>query len=98
MTEFSSSSMVVCSDDDRLYTFEYAALITGTSTIMIEQFVEVGSIEPVGSMLRSGEISRIAQLQRLRQDLGLNLIGATMVLDLAQEIAQLRALLAVLRS
>jgi hypothetical protein len=98
MTEFSSSSMVVCSDEDRLYTFQYAALMTGTSTITIEQFVEVGSIEPVGSMLRSREIGRIAQLQRLRQDLGLNLIGATMVLDLSQEIAQLRALLEVLRS
>lgn len=98
MTEFSSSSIVVCADDDRLYTFEYAALMTGTSTITIEQFVAVGSIEPVGSMLRSREISRIAQIQRLRHDLGLNLVGATMVLDLAQEIAQLRALIEVLRS
>ncbi len=98
MTDFDSYSMVVASEDDRLYTFEYAALVTGTSIIVIEQFIEVGSIEPVGSMLRSREIGRIAQLQRLRQDLGLNLIGATMVLDLAQEISQLRALLEVLRS
>jgi len=90
--------MVVCADDDRLYTFEYVALVIETSTIAIEQFVRVGSIEPVGSMLRSREIGRIAQIQRLRQDLGLNLVGAMMVLDLAQEIAQLRARLEILRS
>jgi len=41
---------------------------------------------------------RIAQIQRLRQDLGLNLVGAAMVIDLAQEIAQLRAQIKVLRS
>jgi len=90
--------MVVCADDDRLYTFEYVALVIETSTIAIEQFVRVGSIEPVGSMLRSREIGRIVQIQRLRQDLGLNLVGAMMVLDLAQEIAQLRARLEILRS
>ncbi len=42
-------------------------------------------------MLRQSDITRIAQIQRLRQDLGLNLVGAAMVLDMAQEIAQLRA-------
>ncbi|MCY7338290.1 MAG: chaperone modulator CbpM [Chamaesiphon sp.] len=57
--------------------------MTGTSTIVIEQFVQMGSIESIGTMLHSREIGRIAQIQRLRQDLGLNLVGATMVLDLA---------------
>ncbi len=49
-------------------------------------------------MLHSREIARIAQIQRLCQDLGLNLVGATMVLDLAQEVAQLLAQLEVYRS
>jgi hypothetical protein len=75
MNEFSLSSTVVSPEGDRLYTFEYAALVTETSTIVIEQFVQVGLIEPIGSMLRSREIVRIAQIQRLRQDLGLNLVG-----------------------
>ena len=60
--------------------------------------MQLGPIESVGSMLYSREIARIAQIQRLRQDLGLNLIGAAMVLDLAQEVAQLRAQLEVCRS
>ncbi|MEG5137152.1 MULTISPECIES: chaperone modulator CbpM [unclassified Microcoleus] len=98
MTEFSLSTMVVSENGDRLYTFEYAALVTETSTMIIEQFVQVGLIEPIGSMLHAREISRIGQIQRLRQDLGLNLVGAVMVVDMAQEIAQLRARLKALQS
>ncbi|MEE3716769.1 chaperone modulator CbpM [Tumidithrix elongata RA019] len=98
MSEFSLSCTVVSQEGDRLYTFEYAALVTETSTIVIEQYVQVGLIEPIGSMLHSREIARIAQVQRLRRDLGLNLVGAIMVLDMAQEIAQLRARLTALQS
>jgi hypothetical protein len=98
MTEFSLSNTVVSHEGDRLYTFEYAALVTETSTIVIEQYVQVGVIEPIGSMLHPREIARIAQVKRLRQDLGLNLVGAMMVLDMAQEIAQLRASLKSLQA
>lgn len=98
MSEFSLSSTVVSQEGDRLYTFEYAASVTQTSTIVIERFVQLGLIEPKGSMLHSREIARIAQIQRLRQDLGLNLVGAAMVVDMAAEIAQLRAQLKALRS
>lgn len=98
MTEFSLSTMVVSPDGDRLYTFEYAALVTETSTMIIEQFIQVGLIEPIGSMLHAREIARIGQIQRLRQDLGLNLVGAVMVVDMAQEIAQLRARLKALQA
>lgn len=94
---FSLSSTVVSQEGDRLYTFEYAALVTETSTITIKRFVELGLIEPINSMLHSREIARIAQIQRLRQDLGLNLVGAAMVVDMAQEIAQLRAQLKALQ-
>jgi len=80
---FSLSSTVVSQEGDRLYTFEYAALVTETSTSAIERFVELGLIEPINSMLHSREIARIAQIQRLRQDLGLNLVGAAMVVDMA---------------
>jgi len=91
MTEFHLSSTVISLEGDRLYTFEYAALVTETSTVVIERFVALGLIEPIGTMLHVREIARIAQIQRLRQDLGLNLVGAAMVLEMAQEIAQLRA-------
>ncbi len=97
MNEFSLACMVISPAGDQLYTFEYAAAVAETSTIVVERFVQLGLIEPIGSMLRSREITRIAQIQRLRQDLGLNLVGAAMVLDLAQEVAQLRVQLKALR-
>ena len=69
--------------------------IAQTSIAVIQVYVQLGIIESTGSMLHFREIARIAQSQRLRQDLGLNLVGAAMVLDLAQEVAQLRAQLEV---
>jgi DNA-binding transcriptional MerR regulator len=95
---FSLSTTVVSNEGERLYSFESAASIAQTSISAIQIYVQLGVIEPTGSMLHSREIARIAQIQRLRQDLGLNLVGAAMVLDLAQEVAQLRAQLEVYRS
>jgi MerR HTH family regulatory protein len=95
---FSLSKTVVSLEGEQLYTFEYAASIAETSVMVVMSYVELGVIEPIGHMLHSREIARIAQIQRLRQDLGLNLAGAAMVLDMAQEIAQLRAQLKVYQS
>jgi len=95
---FSLSKIVVSPEGEQLYTFEYAALITETSITLVKFYVELGVIEPSGSMLHSRDIARIAQIQRLRQDLRLNLVGAAMVLDMATEIAQLRAQLKVYQS
>ncbi len=98
MNEVSLSQVVISHEGDRLYTYEHAALLTETSVILVERFVEMGLIEPRGSMLRSRDIARISQIQRLRRDLGLNLVGAAMVLDMAQEIAQLKARLKAYQS
>jgi len=88
----SLSTSVVCLEGEQLYTLEYAASITETSITIVQVYVELGVIEASGAMLNSREIARIAQIQRLRQDLGLNLVGAAIVLDMATEIAQLRAM------
>ncbi|MEG4534302.1 chaperone modulator CbpM [Microcoleus sp. D2_18a_D3] len=95
---FSLSKIVVSPEGEQLYTFEYAALITETSITVVEVYVKLGIIDAIGDLLHSREIARIAQIQRLRQDLGLNLVGAAMVLDMATEIAQLRAQLKVHQS
>jgi hypothetical protein len=84
--------------ETHLYTFEYAASVTETSITLIEIYIQLGVIESVGDLLPTREITRIEQIQRLRRDLGLNLVGAAMVLDMAQEIAQLRAQLEAHRS
>ena len=85
-------SRVVWSErGDRLFTFEMAARITETSVPLIEQYIALGLIEPVGIMLRREEMVRVMKLRRLRRDLGLNLVGAAMVLDMANEISRLKA-------
>lgn len=92
---FRLSRIVISYQGEPLYTFEYAALIAETSISVVESCVELGIVEAIGSMLHLREITRIAQIQRLRQDLGLNLVGAAMVLEMAQEIAQLWARLRI---
>jgi len=94
-----SLSCVVWSEGgDRLYSFEQAAYVTQSSVTLIEQFAALGLIEPTGAMLRSQDLIRVVQIQRLRHDLGLNLVGAAMVLDMAAEIAQLKAQLHAYRT
>jgi len=95
---FSLSKIVLSPGGEQLYSFEYAASITETSITVVQVYVQLGVIEAIGDLLHSREIARIAQIQRLRQDLGLNLVGAAMVLDMTTEIAQLRALLKVYQS
>jgi MerR family transcriptional regulator/heat shock protein HspR/chaperone modulatory protein CbpM len=87
----SLSCVVWSSSGDRLYSFEQAAFFTQTSVPLLERFVTLGLIEPIGSMLRRQDLVRVIKIMRLRRDLGLNLIGAAMVLDMAAEIAQLKA-------
>ena len=85
-------SRVVWNDrGDRLFTFEAAARITETSVALLEQYTALGLIEPVGIMLTQQDMSRVVKLRRLRNDLGLNLVGAAMVLDMAIEISRLKA-------
>jgi hypothetical protein len=86
------------SQEDQLFTFEYAAEINEISITVIQVYIQLGVISAIGELLPSREIARIAQIKRLRQDLGLNLVGAAIVLDMATELAQLRARLKVYQS
>lgn len=97
MNQMSLSRVVVSREGERLVTFEQAARLTQTSITILERFAALGLIEPVESMLRLQDLTRVVQIIRLRRDLGLNLVGAAMVLDMATEIAQLRSQLQALR-
>ena len=97
MNQMSLSRVVLSKQGERLVTFERAAYLTQTSITVLERFADLGLIEPVESMLRLSDLTRVEQIIRLRRDLGLNLIGAAMVLDMAAEIAQLKAQVRALR-
>ena len=91
MKSMSLSRVVVSREGDRLITFQQAAFLTQTSVTILERFADLGLIEPVESMLRLSDLTRVMQVIRLRRDLGLNLVGAAIALDMAAEIAQLKA-------
>lgn len=92
------SRTVVSQQGDTLISFERVATITQTSVTTIHGFIRLGIVEPEGSMLRLEDTLRLVKIIRLRKDLGLNLIGAAMVLELAEENHRLRSQLDVLRS
>ena len=46
---------------------------------------------PYSSLKEITFLTRVVQVMRLRRDLGINLVGAAIVLDMAAEIAQLKA-------
>jgi hypothetical protein len=98
MTQFSLSRVVVSQEGDRLYSFEYATSVTETSITVVERFVQLGLIEPIGSMLPPRDdqphCSNSAPASGFRTESG----GAAMVLDMVQESAQSRAQLKVYQS
>ena len=77
--------------EENLYTYEQAATMTSISITLVQRFVTLNLLEPKDAKLREQDVARIAQMLRLRRDLGLNWVGAAMVLDLSREIAQLKA-------
>ena len=93
----SLSRTVISQQGDTLLSFERVATITQTSITTIRSFVSLGVIEPQGSMLRLEDTVRVMKIMRLRRDLGLNLVGAAMVLDLTEENYRLRSQLNALR-
>ena len=97
MKSMSLSRVVVSREGARLITFQQAAYLTQTSVTILERFADLGLIEPVESMLRLSDLTRVMQIIRLRRDLGINLVGAAIVLDMAAEIAQLKAQIKALK-
>jgi MerR family transcriptional regulator/heat shock protein HspR/chaperone modulatory protein CbpM len=91
MNDVSLSTTVVSAEGDRLYSFEQAAYFTQTSVTLVERLVALDLVQAENQMLKDQELERIAKILRLRRDLGLNLVGAGMVLEMTQEIAQLKA-------
>ena len=93
----SLSRQVVNHQGDTLISYERVARITQTSVTTIHSFVRLGVVEPEGSMLRLEDTLRVMKIMRLRRDLGLNLVGAAMVLELTEENHRLRSQLDALR-
>jgi hypothetical protein len=79
--------------EERQYTVEQVATMTAVSVTLVQRLVTLNVIESEQDQLPAKEIARLTQILRLRRDLGVNWVGARMVLDMSQEIARLKALL-----
>ncbi len=79
----------------RLWALDDLALAAGIHPQLVEYFVEYGLLEPVeriGNQLFFEEraISRLKTIQRLRSEMGINLPGIAIILDLTGKIRELQ--------
>jgi len=84
-------SLAIVRVEERLYTLQQATEVTGIPSHLLEWLLAQGLVEAESSYLTPQQLRRLVQMSRLHRDLGLNWVGAAMVLDMAQEIARLRA-------
>jgi DNA-binding transcriptional MerR regulator len=83
-------------------TLEAAAARVGLHPVLVGRFVEFGLVEPAertGAEVRldAACLPRLIAISRLRTDLGVNLHGVAVILDLVDRLAALQRELAWLR-
>jgi len=84
-------------DEDCLFTLDEISHACSVRTEYIIELVDEGIVEPMGQQREQQQWSftgksllRARKARRLQQDLGINLAGAAVVLDMMEEIEQLR--------
>jgi DNA-binding transcriptional MerR regulator len=95
--------LVLRRTDGEHLTLEAAAARVGLHPVLVERFVEFGLVEPAertGGELRFDVacLPRLTAISRLRTDLGVNLHGVAVILDLVDRLAALQRELAWLRA
>jgi hypothetical protein len=77
---------------------DVVAVESGLHPDLVRRLVSLGALEPSGSrerpLFRRDSAARLARIQRLRVDLGLNYAGALLAVDLIARIDALEHLLA----
>ena len=76
-------------------TLEGLAACAGVHPTLIEYFVEYGLLEPVARMgtqwlFDTACLARLRMIERLRRDLGANLAGIAVILDLLDRLTTLQ--------
>lgn len=79
------------SGEEQQYSIEQVASMTAVSVTLVRRLVALNVLESEQEQLHIREVTRLTQILRLRRDLGVNWVGAGMVLDMSQEIARLKA-------
>lgn len=87
--------LALCRVESEQLTLENLAACTGVHPTLITYFVEYGLLEPVTSTGRqwlfdTACIARLRTIERLRRDLGANLAGIAVILDLLERLTALQ--------
>jgi len=88
-------------EENSIFTLAELSRASGKPAEWILTLVEEGIIEPVGDdqshwQFRGHCLRRVCIVQRLESDLGLNLAGAALALELLEEVEALRNRIAIL--
>ena len=86
--------LVVRSIESNEVTLDNLAALAGIHPALVERFVEYGLIDPIAThgslfLFDSSKSLRLRSIMRLRNDLGINLQGVAVVLDLIQRLSDL---------
>jgi DNA-binding transcriptional MerR regulator len=95
--------LVACTIGSSEVTLDDLAALAGMHPALVERFVEYGLIEPATArgalfLFDSSKSSRLRSIGRLRNDLGINLQGVAVVLDLVERLRDLERENASLRA
>ena len=87
--------IVLCRREAQLVTLETLAAHAGMHPALVERFVEFGLIEPVErvgatSLFDAAAIARLRMIGRLRESLGINLAGISVILNLLDRLCTLQ--------
>jgi DNA-binding transcriptional MerR regulator len=86
--------IVLCHTDSQRLTLADLALHAGMHPALVERIVEFGLVTPImqgGAMLFDpSAIARLRTIARLRQTLGVNLAGISVILDLVDKLCALQ--------
>jgi len=82
-------------DESTLFTFQEICEVSGIESELIIELIEHGVIEPINTPHNEWQFTAISlhrsqQAQRLKNDLGINLPGVALILDLLDELHELR--------
>jgi len=82
-------------DNDPCYVISVAARMLGTHTHTLRYYERIGIIEPSRSagnirLYSEQDITRLRRVQNLKEDLGGNLAGVEVILNMAERIEMLQ--------
>jgi DNA-binding transcriptional MerR regulator len=96
MDDETPDAIVVMWSGDALLTIEELSHATGLHPRLIESFVEFGLVEPASApsgaespRFTAGAVDRLRRIARLRHDLGVNLAGVAVILEMRGRMEEL---------